>query len=45
MVFVFFKPSMLNYHDHYYYLVVLISADACLAEWYPGLRQMPDFAV
>lgn len=35
-----FKPSMLNYHDHYYYLVVFITTDACLAEWYPGLRQI-----
>lgn len=36
---------MLNYHHHYYDLVVLITTDACLAEWYPGLRQMSDFAV
>lgn len=35
-----FKPSMLNYHDHYYYLVVFITTDACLAEWYLGLRQI-----
>lgn len=49
----FLKPSMLNYCHHHHrrrrcrhqHFVVLITADACLAEWYPGLRQMSDFAI
>lgn len=35
---------MLNFHRHHH-LVILIAVDVCLGEWYPGLRQMSDFAV